>query len=191
MFCAPCPSRRSSASARSTISPIHTLAHLLKWDSVHGKFDGELGYDDENIHAREHRGAGPGTAERPDGDEHRPLEQQLGRGRHDAQVQPYARQVSTNDTSSAVESSKPVMTTSSGRCSATIFSRSVSAPELRRLALREVARVLADGADHVEMGPRPSRRRVRSSAESSPNGPTSTVRRRTPSRRMSSSVTLS
>src|SRR5437867_7421248 len=33
----------------------HTLAHLLKWDSVHGKFDGELGYDDENIIVRGHK----------------------------------------------------------------------------------------------------------------------------------------
>jgi glyceraldehyde 3-phosphate dehydrogenase len=31
------------------------LAHLLKWDSVHGKFDGEIGYDDENIIVRGHK----------------------------------------------------------------------------------------------------------------------------------------
>jgi len=29
-----------------------TLAHLLKWDSVHGKFDGEIGHDAENIIVR-------------------------------------------------------------------------------------------------------------------------------------------
>jgi glyceraldehyde 3-phosphate dehydrogenase len=31
------------------------LAHLLKWDSVHGKFDGEIGYDEENIIVRGHK----------------------------------------------------------------------------------------------------------------------------------------
>src|SRR4029453_16083270 len=33
----------------------HTLAHLLKWDSVHGKFDGEIGHDGENIIVRSHK----------------------------------------------------------------------------------------------------------------------------------------
>ncbi len=37
------------------LTDTHTLAHLLKWDSVHGKFDGELGYDDENIIVRGHK----------------------------------------------------------------------------------------------------------------------------------------
>src|SRR3982074_3253970 len=32
-----------------------TLAHLLKWDSVHGKFDGEVGHDPENIIVRGHK----------------------------------------------------------------------------------------------------------------------------------------
>jgi glyceraldehyde 3-phosphate dehydrogenase len=32
-----------------------TLAHLLKWDSVHGKFDGEIGHDEENIIVRGHK----------------------------------------------------------------------------------------------------------------------------------------
>ena len=32
-----------------------TLAHLLKWDSVHGKFDGEIGHDEENIVVRGHK----------------------------------------------------------------------------------------------------------------------------------------
>ncbi|MGZ5024024.1 MAG: type I glyceraldehyde-3-phosphate dehydrogenase [Chthoniobacterales bacterium] len=32
-----------------------TLAHLLKWDSVHGKFDGEIGHDDQNIIVRGHK----------------------------------------------------------------------------------------------------------------------------------------
>ncbi len=34
------------------LTDTHTLAHLLKWDSVHGKFDGEISYDDENIIVR-------------------------------------------------------------------------------------------------------------------------------------------
>src|SRR2546423_14949206 len=32
-----------------------TLAHLLKWDSVHHKFDGEIGHDAENIIVRGHK----------------------------------------------------------------------------------------------------------------------------------------
>jgi glyceraldehyde 3-phosphate dehydrogenase len=38
--------------AINDLTDTHTLAHLLKWDSVHGKFDGEIGYDDENIIVR-------------------------------------------------------------------------------------------------------------------------------------------
>ncbi len=41
--------------AINDITDTHTLAHLLKWDSVHGKFDGDLGYDDENIIVRGHK----------------------------------------------------------------------------------------------------------------------------------------
>jgi glyceraldehyde 3-phosphate dehydrogenase len=41
--------------AINDITDTHTLAHLLKWDSVHGKFNGELGYDDENIIVRGHK----------------------------------------------------------------------------------------------------------------------------------------
>jgi glyceraldehyde 3-phosphate dehydrogenase len=32
-----------------------TLAHLLKWDSVHRRFDGEIGYDEQNIIVRGHK----------------------------------------------------------------------------------------------------------------------------------------
>ena len=32
-----------------------TLAHLLKWDSVHGKFEGEIGFDEQNIIVRGHK----------------------------------------------------------------------------------------------------------------------------------------
>ena len=41
--------------AINDLTDTHTLAHLLKWDSVHGKFDGEIGYDNENIIVRGHK----------------------------------------------------------------------------------------------------------------------------------------
>src|ERR1700751_1833259 len=41
--------------AINDLTDTHTLAHLLKWDSVHGKFNGEIGYDDENIIVRGHK----------------------------------------------------------------------------------------------------------------------------------------
>ena len=41
--------------AVNDLTDTHTLAHLLKWDSVHGRFDGEVGYDDENIIVRGHK----------------------------------------------------------------------------------------------------------------------------------------
>ena len=41
--------------AINDLTDTRTLAHLLKWDSVHGKFDGEIGYDDENINVRGHK----------------------------------------------------------------------------------------------------------------------------------------
>ncbi len=41
--------------AINDLTDTHTLAHLLKWDSVHGKFDGEISYDDENIVVRGHK----------------------------------------------------------------------------------------------------------------------------------------
>src|SRR5205085_6592512 len=37
------------------LTDTHTLAHLLKWDSVHGRFDGDIGYDNENIIVRGHK----------------------------------------------------------------------------------------------------------------------------------------
>src|SRR5437868_2277070 len=37
------------------LTDTHTLAHLLKWDSVHGRFDGEIGYDEQNIIVRGHK----------------------------------------------------------------------------------------------------------------------------------------
>jgi glyceraldehyde 3-phosphate dehydrogenase (phosphorylating) len=41
--------------AINDLTDTHTLAHLLKWDSVHGKFDGEIDYDTENIIVRGHK----------------------------------------------------------------------------------------------------------------------------------------
>src|SRR3954452_2423378 len=41
--------------AINDLTDTHTLAHLLKWDSVHGRFDGELGYDENNIVVRGHK----------------------------------------------------------------------------------------------------------------------------------------
>ena len=41
--------------AINDLTDTHTLAHLLKWDSIHGKFDGEIGYDNENIIVRGHK----------------------------------------------------------------------------------------------------------------------------------------
>src|SRR4030081_2775584 len=41
--------------AINDLTDTKTLAHLLKWDSVHGKFDGEISYDEENIIVRGHK----------------------------------------------------------------------------------------------------------------------------------------
>ena len=41
--------------AVNDLTDTHTLAHLLKWDSVHGKFPGEIGFDNENIIVRGHK----------------------------------------------------------------------------------------------------------------------------------------
>ena len=43
------PEQVKQVRAINDLTDTHTLAHLLKWDSVHGKFDGEIGYDNENI----------------------------------------------------------------------------------------------------------------------------------------------
>ncbi len=36
--------------AINDLTDTKTLAHLLKWDSVHGRFDGEIGHDDGKHH---------------------------------------------------------------------------------------------------------------------------------------------
>ena len=41
--------------AINDLTDTKTLAHLLKWDSVHGKFNGEISYDDEFIIVRGHK----------------------------------------------------------------------------------------------------------------------------------------
>ena len=40
--------------AINDLTDTKTLAHLLKWDSVHGRFNGEVGHDAENIIVRGH-----------------------------------------------------------------------------------------------------------------------------------------
>ena len=44
-----------NVAAINDLTDTHTLAHLLKWDSVHGKFQGEISYDNENIIVRGHK----------------------------------------------------------------------------------------------------------------------------------------
>src|SRR5436190_14585418 len=41
--------------AINDLTDTHTMAHLLKCDTVHGKFDVEISYDDENIIVRGHK----------------------------------------------------------------------------------------------------------------------------------------
>src|SRR5205814_3105573 len=41
--------------AVNDLTDTHTLAHLLTWESVHGKFDGEIRYADEKIIVRGHK----------------------------------------------------------------------------------------------------------------------------------------
>ena len=43
------PEQVSNVVAINDITDTKTLAHLLKWDSVHGRFKGEIGHDEQNI----------------------------------------------------------------------------------------------------------------------------------------------
>ena len=43
------PAQVSTVVAINDLTDTKTLAHLLKWDSVHGRFKGDIGYDDANI----------------------------------------------------------------------------------------------------------------------------------------------
>jgi glyceraldehyde 3-phosphate dehydrogenase len=45
----------SKVRAVNDLTDTRTLAHLLKWDSVHGRFDGDVGYDEQNIIVRGHK----------------------------------------------------------------------------------------------------------------------------------------
>ena len=47
-------SQVENLAAINDLTDTKTLAHLLKWDSVHGRFDGEIGHDDQNIIVRGH-----------------------------------------------------------------------------------------------------------------------------------------
>jgi len=43
------PAQVSNVVAINDLTDTKTLAHLLKWDSVHGKFKGTIGHDEQNI----------------------------------------------------------------------------------------------------------------------------------------------
>jgi glyceraldehyde 3-phosphate dehydrogenase len=43
------PEQVSSVVAINDLTDTKTLAHLLKWDSVHGRFKGDIGHDEQNI----------------------------------------------------------------------------------------------------------------------------------------------
>ena len=47
-------SQVEQVAAINDLTDTKTLAHLLKWDSVHGRFDGEIGHDEENVIVRGH-----------------------------------------------------------------------------------------------------------------------------------------
>ena len=49
------PLRSTKQEVANDLTDTKTLAHLLKWDSVHGRFDGEIGHDEENIIVRGHK----------------------------------------------------------------------------------------------------------------------------------------
>ncbi len=49
------PEQVSNVVAINDITDTKTLAHLLKWDSVHGRFPGEVGHDDQHIIVNGHK----------------------------------------------------------------------------------------------------------------------------------------
>ena len=49
------PAQVENVVAINDLTDTKTLAHLLKWDSVHGKFDGTISYDEEYIIVRGHK----------------------------------------------------------------------------------------------------------------------------------------
>ncbi len=48
-------SQVENLAAINDLTDTKTIAHLLKWDSVHGRFNGEIGHDEENIIVRGHK----------------------------------------------------------------------------------------------------------------------------------------
>ncbi len=49
------PAQLTKVAAINDLTDTLTLAHLLKWDSVHGKFNGEVSYDEKNIVVNGHK----------------------------------------------------------------------------------------------------------------------------------------
>lgn len=49
------PAQVENVVAINDLTDTKTLAHLLKWDSVHGKFNGEIGFDEEYLIVRGHK----------------------------------------------------------------------------------------------------------------------------------------
>jgi glyceraldehyde 3-phosphate dehydrogenase len=49
------PAQVENVVAINDLTDTKTLAHLLKWDSVHGKFDGEISFDEQFIVVRGHK----------------------------------------------------------------------------------------------------------------------------------------
>jgi glyceraldehyde 3-phosphate dehydrogenase len=49
------PAQVENVVAINDLTDTKTLAHLLKWDSVHGKFNGEISFDEEHIIVRGHK----------------------------------------------------------------------------------------------------------------------------------------
>ena len=49
------PAQVENVVAINDLTDTKTLAQLLKWDSVHGKFDGTISFDEENIIVRGHK----------------------------------------------------------------------------------------------------------------------------------------
>ena len=49
------PAQVENVVAINDLTDTKTLAHLLKWDSVHGKVTGEISFDEENIIVRGHK----------------------------------------------------------------------------------------------------------------------------------------
>jgi glyceraldehyde 3-phosphate dehydrogenase len=49
------PDQARNVVAINDLTDTRTLAHLLKWDSIYGKFNGEIDHDEDNIIVRGHK----------------------------------------------------------------------------------------------------------------------------------------